>query len=90
VPHPLSSSRAKPSATCSGTYYLLKSNFVLPPQGQKGDIGRGPAGLYEAGANNWDIGLDKNIQFSERYRLQFRWEMFNVFNRTLPRWELVG
>jgi hypothetical protein len=65
----------------SGKYYLLKSNFVLPPQGQKGDIGRGPAGLYEAGTNNWDMGLDKNFQFSERYRVQFRWEMYNAFNR---------
>jgi hypothetical protein len=24
----------------------------------------------------------KNFPFRERYRLQFRWEMFNAFNRT--------
>ncbi len=31
--------------------------------------------------NTWDLGLDKNFRFGERYRFQFRWEMFNAFNR---------
>ena len=25
--------------------------------------------------------MTKNFRFTERYRLQFRWEMFNAFNR---------
>lgn len=25
--------------------------------------------------------MTKNFNFSERYRFQFRWEMFNAFNR---------
>jgi hypothetical protein len=32
--------------------------------------------------NNVDLAMMKNFQFRERYRLQFRWEMFNAFNRT--------
>ncbi len=30
--------------------------------------------------NNVDLGIDKNFRFHERYRVQFRWEMFNAFN----------
>jgi Carboxypeptidase regulatory-like domain len=32
--------------------------------------------------NNVDLSLMKNFPFRERYRIQFRWEMFNAFNRT--------
>ena len=30
---------------------------------------------------NFDIGIMKNFAFRERYRVQFRAEMFNAFNR---------
>ena len=30
--------------------------------------------------NNVDLGIDKNFRYRERYRAQFRWEMFNLFN----------
>ena len=38
------------------------------------DIMRGPP------SNNIDAGLDKNWTIFEKYKLQFRWEMFNAFN----------
>ena len=31
--------------------------------------------------NNWDLSLGKKIPISERFRLEFRWEMFNALNR---------
>ena len=34
------------------------------------------------GIHNWDLGVNKNTRWNERYNLQFRWEMFNAFNRT--------
>jgi hypothetical protein len=34
------------------------------------------------GIHNWDLGIFKNTRWNERYNLQFRWEMFNAFNRT--------
>lgn len=37
---------------------------------------RGPAN------NNVDLQFSKNFPFRERYRVQFRWEMFNALNRT--------
>lgn len=33
------------------------------------------------GQNNADLGIFKNISIEERYKVQFRWEMFNAFNR---------
>jgi Carboxypeptidase regulatory-like domain len=37
--------------------------------------------LQRPGTNIADVGVYKNFPFKERYRLQFRWEMFNAFNR---------
>ncbi len=43
-----------------------------------GNLGRNS--LQEDGIFNWDIGLMKNFRITERVRLQFRWEAFNVTN----------
>ena len=40
--------------------------------------------LYGAGFQNWNLGLFKGFQISERHRLQFRCEMFNFINH--PNW----
>jgi len=37
--------------------------------------------LAGPGKNNADIAFSKNVPFKERYRFQFRWEMYNAFNR---------
>ncbi len=34
------------------------------------------------GIVNFDMGLGKDFRFSEQRRLEFRWEIFNVFNHT--------
>jgi hypothetical protein len=31
--------------------------------------------------NNWDFALVKKIAISDRFRTEFRWEMFNALNR---------
>ena len=36
--------------------------------------------LRSDGMANWDIGIMKNFYFRERYRVQFRGELFNTFN----------
>ena len=43
-----------------------------------GNLGRNS--MQEPGIFNWDVGLMKTFQMSERFRLQFRWEVFNVTN----------
>ena len=44
-------------------------------------MGRNPAGAYGPGVNTWDLGLSKSFKIRERFGIQFRWEMFNAFNR---------
>jgi len=56
------------------------SAFALPAVGSWGDMGhnavRGP------GRDNWNLSLFKNFNFTERARLEFRAEAFNVWNHT--------
>jgi Carboxypeptidase regulatory-like domain len=37
---------------------------------------------YGPGLDNWDIGIHKNFSITERVKMQFRFELFNAFNRT--------
>jgi hypothetical protein len=63
---------ADPPATASGSGFALRygnSPDFLPTT-------RGPAHLSE------DFGIVKNTRLTERFNLQFRADMFNVFNRT--------
>ncbi len=32
------------------------------------------------GIINFDMGLTKDFKFGEKMRLEFRWEVFNIFN----------
>ncbi|MBO0857798.1 MAG: carboxypeptidase regulatory-like domain-containing protein [Chloracidobacterium sp.] len=50
----------------------------------RGDFGNAPRYVFRnPGTNNWDISLFKNIPLkSESRRLQFRWEIYNLFNHT--------
>jgi hypothetical protein len=73
--------RNAPNFSTTTASYLDKSQFVVPAQGSKGNVGRDPTGLFYPGWNSWDTGLGKYFNFTERYKLQFRWEMFNAFNR---------
>ena len=46
-----------------------------------GTFGNTPRALFHGPrTNSWDMGISKNWRFHERYRVQFRWEMFNAFN----------
>jgi hypothetical protein len=74
--------------TCSGTTGFSKSItqwfntgcFTQPLAGQFGNSGRNI--LRQPGINNWDVGIGKTFNFTERIGLQFRVEGFNIFNHT--------
>ena len=36
--------------------------------------------LIAPGTQLWDIGIQKEFPFTERYRLEFKAEFFNIFN----------
>ena len=62
--------------------WLNPDAFEIPRDGAGnpmfGNLGRNS--LQEDGIFNWDVGLMKNFQLTERVRLQFRWEAFNITN----------
>jgi hypothetical protein len=58
--------------------YFTKSAFQVNAPGTFGNTPR--ALFFAPPIATGDAGISKNWAFAERYRLQFRWEMFNVFN----------
>jgi hypothetical protein len=74
---------AKGGAACGTTApcvnFLNPSSFGLNAAGTYGNVGKGEF----TGPNyiDWDMGLFKNFNLTERFKLQFRAEFFNTFNR---------
>ena len=62
------------------TQWLNPAAFSLPGVGQIGSLGRGA--IRGKSITNFDFSIVKNWKVTERYGLQFRGEMFNVFNHT--------
>jgi len=54
--------------------------FDLAPYGQAGNVSKNR--FFGPGYNNWDMVMSKDTSIGERVHLQFRTEVFNVFNRT--------
>ncbi|HET6889878.1 MAG TPA: hypothetical protein VFH31_02150, partial [Pyrinomonadaceae bacterium] len=54
------------------------SAFVIPPAGTFGNAGRNI--LDGPGYQSFNVALSKNTSLSETFRLQFRTEVFNLFN----------
>jgi hypothetical protein len=61
---------------------LDRSAFVVPVSG-RGYYGNSARNILTGpGLSNWNMGIHKNWMLAaERAKLQFRWEMFNAFNR---------
>jgi hypothetical protein len=62
------------------TVYLNPAAFALPAPGKFGNLKRGT--VRQPGLNNIDFSVAKNWKIKERYGIQFRAEMFNLFNHT--------
>src|SRR5262249_50714091 len=62
------------------TQWFNPNAFSLPQAGTWGNLGRG---VYSGpGLGDVDLSVFKNTKLTERVNLQFRAELFNLFNRT--------
>ena len=61
------------------TRYLNPAAFAVPAPGTFGNLGRGL--VRQPSLTNVDFSLNKNFALSERMRLQFRAEFFNLLNQ---------
>ncbi|MDQ2856843.1 MAG: hypothetical protein M3R68_10975, partial [Acidobacteriota bacterium] len=66
--------------TSDKTQWLNPAAFALPGVGEVGSLGKGA--IRGKPINNVDFSVNKNWRLKEKYGLQFRAEMFNVFNHT--------
>jgi hypothetical protein len=67
-------------ANQSITHWIDASAFSQPPAFTFGDAPRNLASLRAPHYFDWDMGMEKWFSFTERKRLQFRFEMFNALN----------
>jgi hypothetical protein len=68
------------STAAKVTQFFNPSAFSAPKAGYVGDAGRD--NLFGPGYADWDFSLLKSTQITERARLQFRAEFFNILNHT--------
>ena len=62
------------------TQWFNPNAFSVPAAGTWGNLGRG---VYSGpGLGDFDLSVFKNTRLTERMNLQFRAELFNLFNRT--------
>lgn len=60
--------------------WLNKSAFAPPATRVQGTAAR--TSIQLPGFANWDVGIYKNTSIGERFRIQFRFDMFNALNHT--------
>ena len=66
-------------STCPGAcLFFDPSSFQGSALGQEGTANR--RFFHGPGVNNWDFAVLKNTQIKERFTLQFRAELFNIWN----------
>lgn len=58
--------------------YFNTAAFALPAAGTFGNSGRNI--IRRPGTNNWDVSVVKAFRITEQRRLQFRAELYNIFN----------
>ncbi len=68
------------STTPGALSYFNPAAFTTNAVATFGNSGRNS--LQGPGVNTFDLGFAKNFPIRETANLQFRWEMFNAFNRT--------
>jgi Carboxypeptidase regulatory-like domain len=59
-------------------HWFNPNAFILQPSGTFGDVGKGS--LRGPGLTEWDFSLFKNTSITEKKKLQFRAEFFNILN----------
>jgi hypothetical protein len=71
-----------PNTLAAGGCFVSGNSVMAPPKtGTYGTMGRNI--FRDSGFKNVDFSVFKNFTFKERYGVQFRAEMFNVFNRPI-------
>jgi hypothetical protein len=85
--------QGKPAVGVRGIQWLNPAAFAVPAQFTLGNEARTMPKVLGPGSINFDSMVGKNFSITERWRAQFRWELFNTFNTPqfgLPNQDLGG
>ena len=77
---PSSPNKSQPAVGVRGLQWLDPAAFAAPPRYTYGTASRTLVGVRTPGLISFDSLLAKNFQIRERWRAQFRWELFNMCN----------
>lgn len=73
-----------PISSSTGSCGIITANFSTPPKDAAGNFTRpGTLGrnfVYGPGYHAWDTGMMKGFRMTERFRLEFRADVFNLLN----------
>jgi hypothetical protein len=72
--------KGKPAEGIRGIQWLNPAAFAIPARFTHGNSSRTLPGVLGPGSVQFDSMVAKNLRFAERWRAQFRWELFNTFN----------
>jgi hypothetical protein len=73
--------KGRPSGVSKLTEYFNTECFSMPDPFTFGNESRTDGAIRSPGIANWDVALMKETGITERLKLQFRAEAFNLFNR---------
>lgn len=79
-PNLIGNAAARPQGVDRVEQWFNTAAFAQPPAFTFGNVGRFISRPRGPGLQNWDIGISKFFQVQERFRIQFRAELFNAFN----------
>ena len=65
-----------------GRFYLNPAAFAIPAPGTVGNLGRNA--IHGPGLAQFDLTLQKHFVITERTKIEFRAEIYNLFNH--PNW----
>jgi hypothetical protein len=79
-----SPNQGQPAVAIRGMQWITSSAFAAPALYNYGNAARTLPGVRGPGLVNFDTMLAKSFRVAERWRAQFRWELFNASNT--PAW----
>jgi hypothetical protein len=65
--------------------FFNTSAFVAPADGTIGNAGRNS--VRQPGIAQWDVGIFKKFNISERFAVKFKWDVFNILNHAMFAYE---
>jgi hypothetical protein len=84
-----SPNQGQPAVGVRGIQWIEETAFAYPARYTYGTAARTLPGVLGPGFVTFDFMAAKNFRFAERWRAQFRWEMFNATNTPIwgaPAW----